>query len=243
MVAFFALLILVSVLFFPPPPVTVNGQLQVYLTENKVQKVYNDGDFDQNFDYSFFQADANGFGDPYFIQEPNEGDFSKGATTISDYEFSTLGEVYEFTSQLNTPNCVNQYIRWLLAQNYTETVVKMYNTPERQAAALRRGSSLTYLGDMKSYDRNYGIRYYVSRGSYYGGDTGRPGTLWEGDKSIWDGVLVEKYDSQDMIWRLLIDGAWVYNSERYPSLEPVYKVRLIRFPADNALTSAWTKMG
>ncbi len=240
-VAFFALLIVVSVVFFPPPPIIVNGQLQVYVTENNAQKAYNDGGFDQNFNYTLFQLVDWGTNYPYFIQEKDESDFSDGAVSITDYEFKTLDEVHSLTSQLNAPNCIDQYTIWLTAQNYTETVNKLYATPEKQARYKNNGYLSTLLGDCKAYDRNYCIRYYVIRSSNYGGfsgdDTGLPGTASEGNLNIIDGVRVEKYDSQDMIWKLFIESGWVFNSEHYPSIEPIYKVRLVRFPADNGLVA------
>ena len=235
----FSLLAIFSAQFFIPPPVTINGQLQVYIRDNNVQKVFNDGDFNQTFNYALFQGDDYAYRAPHFIQENDETDFAKGDISITDYEFDSLSEVNEFTSRLNTPNCLNQYIRWLLKQNYTNTMGQLYNSPQRKAAALMRGYTITYLGDVESNAKSYGVRYYVQRGNYFGGDTG-PGTLWEGDKNIADGVLVEKYNSQDMIWRLFIEGGFVYNSERYPTLEPVFKVRLIRFPAGNGFTSKWS---
>ena len=235
---FFSLLIFATQ-FFQPLPVTINGQLQVYITSNNVQKAFNDRDFNQTFNYALFQGDDYAYRAPYFIQASNGTDFAKGSTTISDYEFSTLSGITEYSAKLNTPNCLNQYLYWLLEQNYTDTMNQLYNSPQRKAAALTRGYTITYLGDVKSNAKNYGIRYYVQRGNYFGEDWGAD-NLYKGDVSIADGVLVEKYDSQDMIWRLFIEGGFVYNRERYTSLEPVYKVRLIRFAADNGFTSKWS---
>jgi hypothetical protein len=226
---------LFTTLFAPPLPTVVNGQLQIYLGEKRI--AYNDGDFDQNFNYTLFELKDWGSDYPYFIQEKDESDFSDGAVSIIDYEFKTLDEVYNFTSQLNAPNCVDQYIFWLMAQNYTETVEKVYATPDKQAKFKNNGYLDTLIGDVKPYDRNYGIRYSVRRicqeGGFMGDDTGFPGTESEGNLNIIDGIRVEKFDSQDLRWRLIVEGGWVFNSERYPSIEPIYKVRLVRFPAGN----------
>jgi len=230
---------------FAPLPITVNGQLQVYIGEKRI--AYDDGDFDQNFNYTLFQYNSGGNYSPYFMQEKDDSDFSDGVVSITDYEFRTLDEVYAFTSQLNAPNCVDQYLIWLMAQNYTETVNKTWTTTERQGRYQKNGYFETLLGDWKAYDRNYGIRYHVQRrcfdGGFMGDDTSLPGTEYEGDMNIIDGIRVEKYDSHDLIWKLFIDGGWVYNSERYPSLEPVYKVRLVRFTAGNGFSARWTQVG
>jgi hypothetical protein len=202
---------------------------------------YNDSDFDQSFNYTLFQYNSWGNYSPYFTQEIDEADFSDGAVSITDYEFKTLDEIYDFTSQLNAPNCVDQYIVWLMAQNYTETVDRVYPTTAMKTKFKNNDYFQTQLGDWKPYDRNYGIRYSISRitqeGGFPGNDAGLPGTEWEGDLNVMDGVRVEKFDAQDIIWKLIIEGGWRFNSERYPSIEPIYKVRLIRFPAGNGFVT------
>jgi hypothetical protein len=226
---FFGLFTVIAANFYQPIPINPNGPLQIYIGYGGRRDVIYDSDFNQTFDYSIFY-ERTGKG-PYFEESCSDADFAKGLEIeVNTYMFSTLDEVYNFTLQLNMPNCIRQYIRWLVAQDFNTTYQKVFGEiPPRDHIVFgnNMGSeSLTYGTTI------YGVRYYIIREAY----------IWFGGFAIsydyklvlMDGVSVEKFDSVDDRWYLGIDAGFVYYSKLYPSLgEPYYRVRLVRYPVGN----------